>query len=202
MGQFHFDPDTYNDLMTSEVPAYARLQAAVAEAAGSHAAGGGQREPRLLELGTGTGETAIHVLAAHPGAELVGVDASENMLSHARPRLPDADLRVAKLEDPLPDGPFDMVFSALAVHHLDGPAKADLFRRVANVLTPGGRFVLGDLIVPDDPAEVVTPIDGVFDQPSSVEEQLGWLSDAGLAPALTWREKDLAVLVGLKPNAA
>jgi tRNA (cmo5U34)-methyltransferase len=198
MGQFHFDPDTYDQLMADDVPAYRRLQAAVAEAAGAHAAGGGQPVPRLLELGTGTGETAVHVLAAHPGATLVGIDASEAMLERARPRLPEADLRVARLQDELPEGPFDIVFSALAVHHLDGPAKADLFRRVAAVLAPGGRFVLGDLIVPEDPAEVITPIDGTFDQPSSVEEQLRWLADAGLAPALAWREKDLAVLVGVR----
>jgi tRNA (cmo5U34)-methyltransferase len=201
MGQFHFDPDSYDQLMADDVPAYPRLQAAVAEAAGAHAAGGGQREPRLLELGTGTGETAVHVLAAHPGATLVGVDASEAMLDRARRRLPAADLRVARLQDPLPEGPFDLVFSALAVHHLDGPAKADLFTRVAAVLRPGGRFVLGDLIVPEDPEDVVTAIDGVFDQPSSIEEQLAWLAEAGLAPALTWRERDLAVLVGAKPPA-
>ena len=198
MGQFHFDPETYGALMTSGVPAYGRLQAAVAEAAGAGAAGAGQPEMRLLELGTGTGETATHVLAAHPGATLVGIDASEPMLSHARLRLPDADLRVARLQDPLPGGPFDLVFSALAVHHLDGPEKRDLFARVAAVLAPGGRFVLGDLIVPDDPADVITPIDGVFDQPSTIEDQLTWLADAGLAPALTWSERDLAVLVGLR----
>jgi cyclopropane fatty-acyl-phospholipid synthase-like methyltransferase len=198
MGQYHFDPDTYGQLMADGVPAYGRLQAAVAEACGAHVAGGGQPVQRLLELGTGTGETAVHVLAAHPGAALVGIDASAAMLEHARPRLPEADLRVARLQDPLPDGPFDIVFSALAVHHLDGPEKADLFGRVAAVLTPGGRFVLGDLVVPEDPADVVTPIDGEIDRPSTVAEQLAWLADAGLAPALTWHVRDLAVLVGLK----
>src|SRR3954447_14005252 len=194
-GQFHFDPDTYPRLMAEEVPAYGRLQVAIAEAAGAHASGGGQPEPRLLELGTGTGETAVHVLAAHPGATLVGIDASENMLARARPRLPEADLRVARLEDPLPDGPFDLVFSALAVHPLGGPAKADLFRRVAAVLAPGGRFVLGDLVVPDDPADVVTEIDGVYDTPSSAAEQLAWLREAGLDARIAWAHRDLAVLV-------
>jgi SAM-dependent methyltransferase len=196
VGQFHFDPESYAALMAEGVPAYGRLQVAVAEAAGARAAGGGQPAPRLLELGTGTGETAAHVLAAHPGATLVGLDAGERMLEHARSRLPDADLRVARLQDPLPSGPFDLVFSALAVHHLDGGEKADLFTRVSAVLAPGGRFVLGDLIVPEDPADVVTPIDGTFDQPSTIAEQLGWLEAAGLEATLAWRERDLAVLVG------
>jgi cyclopropane fatty-acyl-phospholipid synthase-like methyltransferase len=194
--QFHFDPDTYDALMTSDVPAYGRLQRAVAEACGASGSGVGQR---LLELGTGTGETAVHVLAARPGAELVGVDASEAMLSRARVRLPEASLSVARLQDPLPAGPFDVVFSALAVHHLDAREKASLFARVAEVVAAGGRFVLGDLIVPKDPADVVTPIDGVFDVPSSLDEQLEWLGDAGFVDvSAPWVERDLAVMVGVK----
>jgi hypothetical protein len=37
------------------------------------------------------------------------------------------------------------------------PVKADLFARIAARLRPGGRFVLGDVVVPEDPADVVTP---------------------------------------------
>jgi tRNA (cmo5U34)-methyltransferase len=185
MGQFHFHPEGYLELMLSEMPGYHRLQDAAAEATGTGAR-------RILELGTGTGESARRVLARHPGASLVGVDASADMLAVAD--LPDADLRVARLEDELPAGPFDLVFSVLAVHHLDGPAKADLFRRVAAVLEPGGRFVLGDVVVPDDPADATTPLDPGFDLPSRAAEQLDWLRDAGLEPTLEWSERDLAVL--------
>jgi tRNA (cmo5U34)-methyltransferase len=71
---------------------------------------------------------------------------------------------VGRLHDPLPEGSFDLVVSALAVHHLDGAGKADLFARVADRLRPGGRFVLGDVVVADDPADAVTPIDGVYDR--------------------------------------
>jgi tRNA (cmo5U34)-methyltransferase len=39
------------------------------------------------------------------------------------------------LEDPLPDGPYDVVVSALAVHHLAAASKADLFRRIAGVIS-------------------------------------------------------------------
>jgi tRNA (cmo5U34)-methyltransferase len=191
VGQFHWDPEGYLALMRSEVPDYERLQEQTAEATGAGAT-------RVLELGTGTGETARRLLARHPDAALVGLDASEEMLGHARGALPAerADLRVARLEDPLPEGPFDLVASVLAVHHLDGPGKADLFRRVAAVLEPGGRFVLGDVVVPGDRADAVTPIDGDYDKPSSVAEQLRWLVEAGLEPQLAWSRRDLAVIVG------
>ena len=166
MGQFHFHPEEYLALMESELPDYYRLQDEAAAATGSGAA-------RLLELGTGTGETALRVLARHPGASLTGIDVSDDMLAAARSRLPGADLRVARLQDPLPAGPFDLVFSVLAIHHLDGPAKADLFARVAAVLEPGGRFVIGDVVVPDDPADAITPLSPDYDLPTAPTTSCG-----------------------------
>jgi tRNA (cmo5U34)-methyltransferase len=188
MGQFHFHPDAYLELMVSEMPGYFRLQDAAAAATGSGAT-------RLLELGTGTGETARRVLAHHPEATLVGIDAGEEMLAVACAAVPDADLRVARLQDPLPRGPFDVAFSVLAVHHLDGPGKAELFRRVAAELAPGGRFVLGDVVVPADPADAITLLSPDFDLPSRADEQVEWLRAAGLDARVAWSERDLAVIV-------
>lgn len=191
MSQFHFHPETYEALMAAEVPSYGRLQDEIAAASTRRGV------ERILDLGTGTGVTARRVLGVHPQARLVGIDVSPRMLAAARRVLPaEAELRMARLEDPLPPGPFDLVVSALAVHHLDGAGKADLFRRVATALAPGGRFVLGDLIVPEDRRDAVTPIDGVYDQPSTLPEQLAWLRDAGLVAATSWLERDLVVLVG------
>lgn len=194
-GQFHFHADEYLQLMRSQLPGYERLQDEAAAASGSGAS-------RLLELGTGTGETASRVLARHPGARLAGIDASADMLAVARGRLPEADLRASRLEDPLPEGPFDLVFSALAVHHLDGPGKADLFRRVAAVLEPGGRFVLADVVVPDDPADAAAPLNPDYDVPSRAAEQLAWLREAGLEPSLAWAERDLAVIEAVRPRGS
>jgi tRNA (cmo5U34)-methyltransferase len=188
--QFHFHPEAYLELVRSEVPAYDRLQDVVAQVTSDLDA------RSILDLGVGTGVTSQRVLTEHLDARLVGVDESSAMLEHARRALPAADLRTARLEDPVPQGPFDLVISVLAVHHLDGPAKADLFRRVASVVVPGGRFVVGDVVVPEDPADAVTPIDGEYDKPSSAAEQLCWLCEAGFRARIAWVEADLAVLVG------
>lgn len=187
--QFHFVPDAYHELVRREVPRYDRLQDELVRATQ------GLRPRSILELGVGTGVTSRRVLDRHPGARLVGIDESPAMLDHARPAVPGADLRVARLQDPLPEGPFDLVVSALAVHHLDGPGKANLFRRLAAVVVPGARAVVADVVVPDDPADAVTPIDGEYDTPSSVAEQLDWLGDAGFRASVAWAEADLAVLV-------
>ena len=187
MGQFHWDPQSYVETVRAEVPDYERVQDEVARATE------GVDVRRVLELGTGTGETARRVLGRHPHAQLTCVDSSAEMLAVAD--LPGADLRLQDLRDALPEGPFDLVFSALAVHHLDGSGKADLFARIAAALAPGGRFVLADVIVPEDPADVVTPLDAGFDLPDTVADQLAWLGDAGLRARVSWQARDLAVLV-------
>src|SRR4051794_5258384 len=130
MAQYHFDPAAYPDLMRAEVPLYGQLQDELARAAAGGEVGA------ILALGTGTGETARRVLDAHPDATLLGLDLSPAMLAEAARALEGrpVELRVGRLEDPLPPGPFDLAVSALAVHHLAGAAKGDLFARVAAAL--------------------------------------------------------------------
>lgn len=120
------------------------------------------------------------------------------MVDVARVSLPSdrVELLVGRLEDPLPEGPFDLVVSALAVHHLEGGGKADLFRRVASRPAPTGRFVLADVVEPVNPSYVVTAIDPEVDHPSKLDEQLAWLEAAGLLPERAWTHRDLVVLVG------
>ncbi|HEY1507434.1 MAG TPA: Sua5/YciO/YrdC/YwlC family protein [Solirubrobacteraceae bacterium] len=194
-GQYHFNPATYAEMITTDVPEYGRLQSELVRASG---AGAG----RILELGTGTGETARRLLEAHPEAALVGVDASAEMLAVARSDLPAArvELLVGAIEEPLPDGPFDLVASALCVHHLDAAGKADLFSRVLSALRPGGRFVLADVVVPVDPADATTPLTPGFDQPSPLADQLRWLAEAGLQARVAWASGDLAVVVAVAPD--
>ena len=193
MTQWHWDPETYLQNMLEEVPSYPDLQEQTARAAADIPA------ETILELGIGTGETARRILAAHPNAKLTAIDSSAEMLERARTVVPDADLRLAQLQGPFPAGPFDLVVSALAVHHLDGPGKQDLFRRVATVLAPGGAFVLADVVVPENEEDVVTPIDWEYDLPDRADDQLRWLRDAGLDAELLWSYKDLAVLRATRP---
>lgn len=173
MAEWEWDPDAYLATMLAEIPGYEELQQATV------AATEGIEARSVLDLGTGTGETALRVLARHPRASWVGIDASEPMLRRARERLPGADLRLGRLEDELPPGPFDLVVSTLVVHHLDAAHKRDLFRRVAQVLRPGGRFVLADVVVPRPGEQGPIFIDWEMDVPDSAAEQVAWLHEAG-----------------------
>jgi tRNA (cmo5U34)-methyltransferase len=191
MRDYHFTPESYLVMMREAVPGYDRLENETVAATG-----GGAKS--VLELGTGTGETARRVLDRHPDAQLIGIDASPGMVNVARNALPSdrVSLLVARLEDPLPDGPFDLVVSALAVHHLEARAKAELFRRIAAVLDPNGRFVVADVVEPVSPSYVVTAIDPEVDHPSRLDEHVVWLEAAGMSPEVTWTHRDLVVIVG------
>ncbi len=197
VGDTPWDPASYPSEIREEIPRYDELQQRVVEATRDVA-------PRaILEFGTGVGETANLLLALHPGARLVGVDSSPEMLAAARDalRADQVELRQARLENELPAGPFDLVVSTLTVHHLTAEEKADLFGRVAEALRPAGRFVLGDVVVPDGPEDAVIPLEEGFDRPDTAEAQLEWLRAAGLEAEVVWAAQDLAVLRGDRPRA-
>jgi tRNA (cmo5U34)-methyltransferase len=84
--------------------------------------------------------------------------------------------------------------SAFAIHHLDGPRKADLFGRVASVLAPGGRFALCDVVVPMHPVARPVPLEEGVDLPSTVDELVAWLDHSGLQPTVVFAEDDLAII--------
>ena len=109
---------------------------------------------RVLELGVGTGALSALLLSEFPHARLTGFDLSPRMIAQARRRLRPfgrrADLHSGRLEDAW-EGEFDVVVSALAIHHLTDPQKWKLFRRVYRSLSPGGYFGDGDDHLPEDP---------------------------------------------------
>lgn len=190
-GQFHLDADTYLAMIRAEIERYDDLQALVAKATSAVSA------RRILDLGSGTGETAMAALKLHPSAVVTCLDSSGEMLAIARQRLQGAQSARfvrSRLEDPLPAGPFDVVVSAFAIHHLDGPGKADLFHRISDALAPGGRFVMLDVVIPTEPVSHPIRLEESVDMPSSVEEMLMWLADAGLRPEVVVASADLAVI--------
>ena len=65
------------------------------------------------------------------------------------------------------------------------------------MLSPGGRFVLADLVLPTNPADARTPCTPGFDKPSLVADQVQWLQEAGFGEIeVVWEQGDLAVIVG------
>jgi SAM-dependent methyltransferase len=98
---------------------------------------------RALELGCGTGVFLERV--AHSGAQIHGLDVSEDLLEKARART--AGLSNVVVErgnaeaSPYPAGHFDAVYGSSILHHLElDAALAEAHR----VLRPGGRVVFAE----------------------------------------------------------
>jgi hypothetical protein len=55
-------------------------------------------------------------------------------------------------------------------------------------------------VVPAGDVPRPVPLEEGVDQPSSVDDQLAWLSEAGLQPAVIHARDDLAIVVGDRPG--
>jgi SAM-dependent methyltransferase len=95
-----------------------------------------------LDAACGTGRWSADLVAR--GHDVIGVDSSPDMLSHARARVPGADFRRGELHAlPVGDATVDVAVCALALTHVPdlGPA----FTEFARVLRPGGHLVVSDM---------------------------------------------------------
>lgn len=97
-------------------------------------------EPRLLEVGIGTGRIAVPLAVA--GVRVAGIDISPKMLARLREKRTDIDVMLAEAaRPPLRAASFD---AALFVHilHLVPDAEATI-RATLPLLRPGGAIIYG-----------------------------------------------------------
>lgn len=163
-------------------------------------------DARILDLGAGTGLLTALVADARPDAEFTLTDLSEGMLEQARARFAPSPLKVRfRAMDHLAldeIAAYDVVMSALSIHHLEDEGKRRLYAACARALKPGGRFVNADQVAGDDkameerywrhwrdrvvaagtgPEELAAAIERQsFDRRAPLGPQLDWLREAGL----------------------
>jgi ubiquinone/menaquinone biosynthesis C-methylase UbiE len=98
----------------------------------------------ILDVGSGAGQIIQHLLEfADPGAQITGVDLSQQMLQRARRRLKsDRPALVAADLSALPfaDNSFDGITCGYVLEHLPDPRVG--LGELARVLTKGGRMLL------------------------------------------------------------
>jgi tRNA (cmo5U34)-methyltransferase len=109
----------------------------------------------VLDLCNGAGGLSGQLLADHPGCRVIGLDTSPAMLEESTGALARFGARYSTERFDLGSADWRRreqapaaVVSSLAVHHLDGEQKQQLFRDVHAMLAPGGSLVIADLIAP------------------------------------------------------
>jgi len=181
--------------------------------------------PAILDIGAGTGLLSALLLQRYPDASLTLLDISDQMLNVAHGRFSgNPHVRCITGDYSTGDlgGPYDMICSALSIHHLLHEDKRALFWRVYDALNPGGVFVNADQAAGETPAldrEYMAYWDRfIRNGPLSSEEQaeilkrrasldrnaklsvqLGWLNDCGFVGVdVVYRNRIFVVITGRK----
>jgi tRNA (cmo5U34)-methyltransferase len=191
-------------------------------AAAVWAAESGEKNPEILDIGAGTGLLSALILQKFPGARMTLMDLAEKMLEVARQRFAGREnvrYRVGDYSAADLGGPYDLVCSALSIHHLATEDKRLLFGKISSALKPGGIFVNADQADGETPyfrqryleywneflrtgplktkehAEILRRRDNL-DRNEKLSVQLGWLRGCGFADVdVVYRNRTFVVMV-------
>lgn len=144
----------------------------------------------VLDLGSGAGFDAF--LALHrvgPAGRVIGVDMTDDMLALARANAEkrgatNVEFRKGFIESlPVDDASVDYVISNCVINlSADKPA---VFREIARVLKPGGRFAVSDIVLlkplPDALARDISAYVGCISGASLINDYLSLALSAGLS---------------------
>lgn len=167
---------------------------------------------KVLDLGAGTGLFSFFVASVFDNSEVTLVDVSENMLAQAKTTLSSLPNKFNYLAKDYSSSEFqqkyDLVISALSIHHLTEPQKSELFKKIYTHLNPGGVFINADQVqgesthidkcyretwikqVKDNgvtAAELEAALERMKeDKMSTLESQMQWLKDDGFSDVNCW----------------
>lgn len=179
---------------------------------------------RVLDVGAGTGLLSGLIWAQRPDAQLTLMDVSEAMLAMARQRFAGDSAIDYAMVDFIDDallGNYDVVVSALALHHTPQPKLKAVFEKIYGALKSGGIFINADQVLGNTPeneaayervwraavvANGITPevLAGAIermkaDRTATLDDQLAWLREVGFQQVECWfKEYRFAVYSGVK----
>jgi tRNA (cmo5U34)-methyltransferase len=219
---FNAAAQSYDGQRRQLIPCFDEFYGAAVGLVAGHVPHGG----RVLDLGAGTGLLSALVAEIRPDCRFTLTDLADSMLDQARRRFAGGPAEVvfrvmdhAALDEV---AGFDVVMSALSIHHLEDPAKRALYAACAKALKPGGLFLNADQVAGDSPAmeqrywrhwfeavsasgladsDIAAAIQRqTLDRRTPLAPQLDWLRQAGLADVeCRYKNVSFAVMCGLAP---
>ena len=225
---FDLGAQGYDAVRRNLVPCFDGFYASALDAIGDWAGARASAALDVLDLGAGTGLFSAMVLGRLPEARIHLVDVSDAMLAQARQRFAAAgggarvSFEVSDYTQESLGGPWDLIVSALSIHHLDDGAKRALFARVFEALRPAGLFVNAEQVLGPTPAAearyrrlwdeqvLSSGVDRLeyeravermrHDRCATLADQLEWMRAAGFAEVdCAFKQWRFAVYFGSRP---
>ncbi len=216
---FNRDADVYDHARWQLVPCYDDFYGTAVELIASRVS----KAARILDLGAGTGLFSSLLRECLSDAHFTLVDFAPEMIALARRRLGTGRITyvLGDMARDLPNGPYDAVISALAIHHLEDAGKQRVYHQSYRVLAEGGAFVNADQCLGPTSARELANLEywhrqirerGVleadlaravdrmqYDRMSPIPEQLDWLKTVGFKNVdCVYKSWSFAVLYGEK----
>jgi tRNA (cmo5U34)-methyltransferase len=143
--KFDLGADKYDQQRKHVIPCLEDLYQVISDLATINAS-----NPKILDLGAGTGLLTSYLFDRYPEAQFTLIDLSEEMLNVAKRRFSHTSNFRYVVDDYLKNDfeyLFDMVVSSLSIHHLEHKDKNFLYTKIYEHLNPGGVFINADQVL-------------------------------------------------------
>lgn len=180
--------------------------------------------PDILDVGAGTGLLSAFLMERYPDASFTLIDISEKMLDMAKDRFKgNSNVKYIAADYSKYDfaEKYDMVVSALSIHHLKDEEKKELYKKSYSILNENGIFINADQVHGETPfieklnkttwrqhveksglteEEIMAGYERtMLDKDSKLDQQLDWLKEAGFCDvSCIYKYYQFAVMFGRK----
>lgn len=174
----------------------------------------------VLDLGAGTGLFSSLVAQHYPNAEFTLYDLSNSMLEEAKKRFKKSNIKVNYVTIDYSanaiQGKYDLIISALSIHHLTDNQKELLFKKIYSNLNDNGLFINADQVLGETPfieksyrhawlkkvkekgvtaSALASALERMKeDKMSTLSHQLNWLKHAKFKEVNCWYKNDSFVV--------